>query len=376
MWISLGGPSTPLIQSPTSAMTQVTQIVPGTYTFAYNATSNEVCNLNEVDMVEVVILETPNAEAGRDVSICDDETAILGPNTGNDSYEWFPINQRSNLSNAFIRNPIYTPSSTGSFELWVETTNNDGCSNRDTMMLEVLGYATSTVVNPIITCQEEVNLEAIIEGGQGEWMFINGPIRPVIETPSDPTTIVSNLIPGVYTLSWVIVSENVCNEGESKDITLEVLNAPQPDIDIICSIINGEAAFSYTVEVAADGATGGYDISGFDNHTGLSFGQIHGPFGPFIVGNSNFDLTFSFEGTECDNVISTLVPNCQTTDFGDLPDSASGTNSGNYETYSYNNGPSHKLIEGLRIANIIDTESEAFASADALGDGSDEDALN
>lgn len=376
MWISMGGPSTPLIHSPTSAMTQVTQIVPGTYTFGFSTTATNICNPDEVDTVEVIILETPDADAGPNVTICDDETTVLGPNTvnGSGSYEWFPVSQRANLSDTFVRNPTYTPSSTGFFELWVEMTNMDGCTHTDTMELEVLGYAITTVVDPIVTCQREANLQATISDGQGEWVFVNGPSMPAIENPSSPTTSVSNLVPGMYTLSWVVVSEDVCNEGEAKNITLEVLNAPQPEINIICSTINNETSFSYTVLVAADGAIGDYDIAGFDNHTGLAFDQVHGPFGPFIIANSDFELVFSFEGTECDNVVRNVVPNCQTTDFGDLPDSAAGTSAGNYETYSYNNGPSHKIVEGLRIAALLDTEKEALVSTDALGDGNDEDA--
>ncbi len=55
-------------------------------------------------------------------------------------------------------------------------------------------------------------------------------------------------------------------------------------------------------------------------------------------------------------------------DFGDLPDSAAGTGSGNYQTLSSDNGPSHTFNANLRIGATTDGELNGVPSATANGD--------
>ena len=43
-----------------------------------------------------------------------------------------------------------------------------------------------------------------------------------------------------------------------------------------------------------------------------------------------------------------------TSDFGDLPDTSSSTGPGNYQTLAANSGPSHVLINGVRLGAAID----------------------
>lgn len=374
MWLSLGGPSTPLIHSPNSHVSLATQLVPGEYLFSFVIDAPEFCNPNEADSLVVTIYETPIANAGPDFEICDDETATLGPIIGDYSFEWFPVNLRQHLSDPFIRNPIFTPPATGTFEFWTEVSNADGCIDLDTMEVQVSGYASITAQNPITTCRFETNLSATIVGGTGEWVFVNGPNLPVIDNPTDPLTNISSLIPGKYTLQWEIISEDVCNTGDFESISLEVLEPPASDIVVICGTTNNDASFTYTVSVEDNGANGTYNISGFDTHTGLAYGQVHGPFGPFPIDQASYELNISFDDNECEDIVQFLVPTCGTTDFGDLPDTNAGVGPSNYQTYSFNNGPSHTLLEGLRIATEVDSETEATPSVDALGDGNDEDA--
>lgn len=62
-------------------------------------------------------------------------------------------------------------------------------------------------------------------------------------------------------------------------------------------------------------------------------------------------------------------------DYGDLPDVTAGTGSNDYQTLTANNGPGHVVISGLTLGSIADLEPDGQPSPDALGDGSDEDAL-
>ena len=63
-------------------------------------------------------------------------------------------------------------------------------------------------------------------------------------------------------------------------------------------------------------------------------------------------------------------------DYGDLPDTAAGTSTLNYETDAANTGPSHLIVTGLSIGTLVDQELDGQASSDALGDGADEDGFS
>ena len=55
-------------------------------------------------------------------------------------------------------------------------------------------------------------------------------------------------------------------------------------------------------------------------------------------------------------------------DFGDAPDAAAGTGSGNYNTLASDNGPSHTVVVGLRMGAAVDTEDGTLQNAAAAAD--------
>ncbi|WP_350176305.1 GEVED domain-containing protein, partial [Phaeodactylibacter sp.] len=70
-------------------------------------------------------------------------------------------------------------------------------------------------------------------------------------------------------------------------------------------------------------------------------------------------------------------------DYGDLSDSGAGTNPGDYETQDGSNGPSHKIVTDpvtgdvtLKIGSTVDAEANGQQSANADGDGADEDGVS
>ena len=60
-----------------------------------------------------------------------------------------------------------------------------------------------------------------------------------------------------------------------------------------------------------------------------------------------------------------------TTDYGDAPDMAPGTGTGNYNTRSIDNGPTHTIVAGLQLGASVDAEVEAAQSPSANGDDLD-----
>ena len=69
-----------------------------------------------------------------------------------------------------------------------------------------------------------------------------------------------------------------------------------------------------------------------------------------------------------------ITENCLI-DWGDLPDISPSTNANDYQTSNANNGPRHRIITGLHLGTTVDSEADGQASADALGDGADEDGI-
>ncbi|MCX7421441.1 MAG: FG-GAP-like repeat-containing protein [Planctomycetia bacterium] len=55
-------------------------------------------------------------------------------------------------------------------------------------------------------------------------------------------------------------------------------------------------------------------------------------------------------------------------DFGDAPDTTSGTGTGNYQTLSSNNGPRHTIVSGLFLGDRVDADNGLQANAAADGD--------
>lgn len=85
-------------------------------------------------------LNNVTADAGMDQTICADETATLGGSptaSGGNSgytYSWAPA---TDLSNATVANPVFTPSTSGTFEYIVTVADATGCVDMDTVNVTV-----------------------------------------------------------------------------------------------------------------------------------------------------------------------------------------------------------------------------------------------
>ncbi|MBK8968294.1 MAG: HYR domain-containing protein [Lewinellaceae bacterium] len=62
-------------------------------------------------------------------------------------------------------------------------------------------------------------------------------------------------------------------------------------------------------------------------------------------------------------------------DYGDLPDTGPGTGTGNYQTLVSDNGPSHKIVAGLKMGASVDDETNGQPNPTATGDGADENGV-
>jgi hypothetical protein len=110
----------------------------GTYTVTYTTP-----NCSTTSTQTVTIYDSPTADAGSDISVCEGQSASLGASGGN-SYVWSPT---TGLSNPNIANPTVTPTSTTTYTVTVTDGNN--CTDSDDIIVTFVndntaGTASST----------------------------------------------------------------------------------------------------------------------------------------------------------------------------------------------------------------------------------------
>ena len=99
------------------------------------------------------------------------------------------MEHRNLLSNAFISEPNFSPLDTGTFVLWVEVEDAEGCTDMDTLEIKVLEDAIVDAGTSFFTCGNAATLEAnIISDASGIWTLDSGPNSPNILSPTNPST--------------------------------------------------------------------------------------------------------------------------------------------------------------------------------------------
>lgn len=110
----------------------------GTYTVTYTTP-----NCSTTSTQTVTIYDSPTADAGSDISVCEGQSASLSASGGN-NYVWSPT---TGLSNPNIANPTVTPTSTTTYTVTVTDGNN--CTDSDDIIVTFVndntaGTASST----------------------------------------------------------------------------------------------------------------------------------------------------------------------------------------------------------------------------------------
>jgi gliding motility-associated-like protein len=91
------------------------------------------------DSLEVTVFPLPNIDAGLDTSVALGLSTMLN-GTGGLTYLWSPT---TGLDNPFIANPSASPSSTTTYTL--TATDNNGCTNSDSVVVTVTGDVVLTI---------------------------------------------------------------------------------------------------------------------------------------------------------------------------------------------------------------------------------------
>ncbi len=251
IWTNLSGPNIPTITSNSDPLTTVTNLIPGTYSFAWTI-SNGSC-LQSIDTVEITTYQFPPVvDAGSDQALCNATTTTLSGNA---------IAAGTGFWN-FISGPnspiISSPSSPATnvngmiagIYLFSWNVVNGVCAvYSDTVQVSI--DALPSNANAGID-QSLCNVSSITlagnnpTSGNGNWTLISGPNIPTIVSPNSGTTSVNGVVPGTYIYEWRI-SNGVCASS---------MDSVQIDIYNIPSIVDAGADQSlcniYTTSMAAN----------------------------------------------------------------------------------------------------------------------------
>lgn len=210
-WSQVSGPNTATITALTNPTTTMTGLIPGTYIFRWTI-SNGPCTSS--DDVTVLILPGPtSANAGTDQSLCLATSANLTANvpaigTGMWTQVGGPVVTITTPNNNTSTVNGLTPG-TYTFR-WTISYSNCPPSSDDVTIIVFDNPSQAQAGIDQEICNSSTQLAATLPAiGTGQWTLVSGPNTPLITNPASATTLISNLVPGVYQFRWT-VSNGVC----------------------------------------------------------------------------------------------------------------------------------------------------------------------
>ncbi len=215
------------------------------------------CVINGTLESSVFSLSVSNqANAGNDIATCTGSSVQLNGSGGN-TYSWLPA---AGLSNAFIANPVATPSTTTAYILTVS--NLAGCFSKDTVLVTV-----NPVTTPAVTIASSTNsicagssvsftTSATNEGNNPAYQWqVNG-----INTGGGSNTFTSNLLKQNDQVKVILTSNYACAAiptATSNIITMQVQPALTTPLvvlnDHLFTVTNPDTALLYTWQTQVSG---------------------------------------------------------------------------------------------------------------------------
>jgi len=211
-------------------------ITAGSVILTLTAYANAPC-VNAVSSMTLTISAFPTTAAGSDAIVCQGTAyTVSGATSTNYASLLWTAPGPGSLSNAATLTPTYTPTpgQTGTVTLTL-TANPNGTCTASTDQMTITIDAAPTTANAGIDqsfCKSTTitNMTANTPvSGNGEWLQLSGPNSALITDDTDPATLVSNLITGIYFFQWTI-SNGVC-ASSSDLVQITVLNCGPVALD-------------------------------------------------------------------------------------------------------------------------------------------------
>jgi len=230
--LSWPGSNIPVIVDASLYNTRVTDIVDhGTYEFEW-VISCDACFCTPTR--DTVLITVDNAltvaDAGPDITLCDDNTQLSGNLASVGSGKWTMVfgNGGAVITDPLLNNTTVTNLIDGTYKFrW--TITNGGCSSYDDVLVHVSTEAPSTAAagdDKGVCGDDFVAMTATSPtSGTGNWAQISGPNTAGIADPSSPTSNVTGLITGEYSFRWTVTGGTFCTPSTDDVIVTVVRNA-------------------------------------------------------------------------------------------------------------------------------------------------------
>ncbi len=191
LWIQVSGPNTAVISSATTATTNVSSLLAGTYRFVWTL-SNSVCPSESDTVVVVVRPPVTIANAGTDVVVCEFETTAMitlaannNPTRPFESGAWSIISQPTTGNGTFsdITNPLSTFSfnAVGTYTLAWRISNDAGCTPFiDTVVVYVFEKPKAGPITGVTNVCAGANINVTMNTWTGviaKWQYNPAPVN-------------------------------------------------------------------------------------------------------------------------------------------------------------------------------------------------------
>ncbi|MEQ8703848.1 MAG: PKD-like domain-containing protein, partial [Phaeodactylibacter sp.] len=250
-WVQLSGPSMSTIVSPNTQVTEVTNFVPGTYTYQYTIT-NPVTGCTSSANVSISIGDNPTLDITDvgPISLSCGQTSVpinyTASGLGGTTWRFLdrPIGTTPSPYSSVSSSSPFTVTGLGVGGTYViefrrSAGTNTGCT-ASTDQITVVSSGESTLSNAgtdqLLACNITSTMLAgndpLIEGSQfiGTWSQVSGPNTASIVDANDFGTDISGLIPGQYVFRWTITNGALCPPAQD-DVIVRVANIDPQSVD-------------------------------------------------------------------------------------------------------------------------------------------------
>jgi hypothetical protein len=249
-WSQTAGPSTATIINSTQAITSVTGLIAGTYTFKLIVTN--AYGLSDNDSITIIVNpalnQPPVAEAGNNQTITlpvdmvtvDASASTAGAGETIISYLWTKLTGGvAAITTPDAASTTLTGLAQGVYTFQVLVTNNNNLTSTDTVTVTVNAAIVNNPpiadagTNQTITLPTNtVTLTSAASSDPGgsitsrQWSVQSGPAGAVIQSPTAIQTVVSGLIEGAYIFKVVVTDDGGLTSSDT--VTITVL--PKPNV--------------------------------------------------------------------------------------------------------------------------------------------------
>ncbi|MBI4647851.1 MAG: gliding motility-associated C-terminal domain-containing protein, partial [Bacteroidia bacterium] len=282
----------------------------GVYNFTYSVSDGHSCTSS--DNISITVYNNPTASIiPMSANVCEGVNLQLNGNpvqgSGSIVSHLWTGSDTSPLSATNIVNPVFNASNNGVYTLYYTVTDNNGCTGRDTIIINVYNNPTVNITpaEPVNVCSG-VSLQLNGNPVQGSAVIINhqwtGDFEPLSST-TIPNPVFTSGASGIYNLTYQVTDNNSCTASDN--ITINVQSSPSASITPNpASVCEGE---DLQLNGNPSGGTGNYTHEWDGDYGPLSSTTIASPvFNTNTSGNYNLQYTVT-DGNGCEGTSSITV---------------------------------------------------------------------